>query len=152
MQHLRAITFRSDSWKQEVLSLYRRILHMHQRKLVSFQKALGDNYVKTEFRLHKKATQTQAIEFMKQWDDYRMQLEVTPSIMEIGKELPEESQDLFTNEQKEQLEKLKEETAKVRQQLQSVLNEMDSSSDSRENLQKVQSELAQMMNQVMNKK
>lgn len=43
--------FQSPEWRVVVLSLYRRILRLHEAKLLSHQKALGDSYVKQEFRL-----------------------------------------------------------------------------------------------------
>lgn len=59
-----------------VKSLYRRILNLH-RKMPITLKALGDQYVKDEFKRNKNATLEQAEEFLQEWkvnilEDYDM--------------------------------------------------------------------------------
>lgn len=46
--------------------LYRRILKLH-RKLPLASRALGDQYLKDEFRRHKNATREQLAEFIQEW-------------------------------------------------------------------------------------
>jgi len=48
------------------LRLYRRILKLHNN-LPLIPKALGDQYVRDEFRRHKNATQEQITEFIQEW-------------------------------------------------------------------------------------
>lgn len=48
------------------LRLYRRILKLH-KNLPLTSKALGDQYLKDEFRRHKNATQEQMTEFIQEW-------------------------------------------------------------------------------------
>lgn len=48
------------------LRLYRRILKLH-RNLPLTAKALGDQYLKDEFRRHKNATREQLTEFIQEW-------------------------------------------------------------------------------------
>jgi len=49
-----------------VKSLYRRILNLH-RGLPITLKALGDQYVKDEFKRHRNSTIEQAQEFIQEW-------------------------------------------------------------------------------------
>lgn len=60
------------------LRLYRRILKLH-RTLPLTAKALGDQYLKDEFRRHKNATQEQLTEFIQEWKVTC--LHFSPSIM-----------------------------------------------------------------------
>lgn len=48
------------------LRLYRRILKLH-KNLPPIPKALGDQYLRDEFRRHKNATQEQITEFIQEW-------------------------------------------------------------------------------------
>lgn len=48
------------------LRLYRRILKLH-KNLPLIPKALGDQYLRDEFRRHKNATQEQITEFIQEW-------------------------------------------------------------------------------------
>ncbi|CAJ0964399.1 unnamed protein product [Ranitomeya imitator] len=52
----------------QVRALYKKILLLH-RTLPLHLKALGDQYVKDEFRRHKSAGQSEAKLFMKEWED-----------------------------------------------------------------------------------
>ncbi|CAH3154257.1 unnamed protein product [Porites lobata] len=54
--------------------LYRRILKLH-RKLPLASRALGDQYLKDEFRRHKNATREQLAEFIQEWKIYADMLE-----------------------------------------------------------------------------
>lgn len=51
----------------KVRSLYKRILVLH-RFLPIHLKALGDQYVKDEFRRHKTAAKEEVTSFMKEWE------------------------------------------------------------------------------------
>lgn len=48
------------------VKLYRRILKLH-RNLPLASKALGDQYLKDEFRRHKNASREQVAEFIQEW-------------------------------------------------------------------------------------
>ncbi|CAG11663.1 unnamed protein product, partial [Tetraodon nigroviridis] len=50
----------------QVRSLYKRILVLH-RFLPIDLKALGDRYVRDEFRRHKKAAKEEVASFLKEW-------------------------------------------------------------------------------------
>lgn len=114
------------------LTLYRSILRAH-KFLPTEMKELGDAYVKSEFRLHKAAKQEQLDQFFVAWEDYLDQLLTTarakeaissgtldenvrdnePSTpFEFGRELPPDVE--LSEEQVQQLEKLREETQKAR--------------------------------------
>lgn len=55
---------------KELVNLYRHILKLH-RLLPSEMRTIGDNYVKTEFKLHKKITEPEILEiFYKEWAQY----------------------------------------------------------------------------------
>lgn len=56
------------------LRLYRRILKLH-KNLPLIPKALGDQYLRDEFRRHKNATQEQITEFIQEWKMYADLLE-----------------------------------------------------------------------------
>lgn len=59
---------------KEFIGLYRHILKLH-RLLPSEMRTLGDNYVKTEFRLHKKVTDLAILEtFYNEWAQYAQTL------------------------------------------------------------------------------
>ena len=112
-------------------SLYRSLLRAHKKHLPVAMKELGDAYVKSEFRLHKKATQPQHIQrFMTEWEGYLEQILVTArnqeharltessdaakggSIFQFGADLPPDTE--LSDEQFAQLEKLREEASKAR--------------------------------------
>ncbi|KAF9457868.1 hypothetical protein BDZ94DRAFT_1174785 [Collybia nuda] len=60
------------------IPLYRRLLRAH-RALPSDMRMLGDNYIKSEFRLHKDVTNNvHIIGFLSQWKMYLDQLPVGP--------------------------------------------------------------------------
>ena len=59
---------------KEFINIYRHILKLH-RLLPSEMRVLGDNYVKTEFRLHRKVRDAKFIEtFYSEWTQYAEQL------------------------------------------------------------------------------
>ena len=56
------------------MPLYRRILRLH-RFLPPDLRSLGDSYVSSEFRLHRKSDGAQLQSFLGQWDGYARGLE-----------------------------------------------------------------------------
>ncbi|XP_063777419.1 succinate dehydrogenase assembly factor 3, mitochondrial isoform X2 [Pseudophryne corroboree] len=58
-----------SSHVSQVRSLYKKILFLH-RTLPLHLKALGDQYVKDEFRKHKNVAPAEAKLFMKEWESY----------------------------------------------------------------------------------
>ncbi|XP_042362767.1 succinate dehydrogenase assembly factor 3, mitochondrial [Plectropomus leopardus] len=59
----------------KVRSLYKRILVLH-RFLPIDLRALGDQYVKDEFRRHKSASAEEVKNFMTEWENYKDTLQV----------------------------------------------------------------------------
>lgn len=124
----------STSNKAAIL-LYRSILKAHKKYLPMDMKALGDKYVKTEFRLHKEATEVDQVQtFMKEWQTYLDQILVTARarnhamsmegslettdnrsrskpLFEFGANLPKDAR--LSDDQLAQLEKLREEAEKT---------------------------------------
>ena len=111
------------------LILLRRILRVH-RQLPPAMRALGDDYVKSEFRRHQTVTDPMQVHlFMKEWTHYADQLQADISrdgarasqpsdshtqSNSIGKRLSKEQLDLFSNEQLGQLFVLKQEAKQLR--------------------------------------
>lgn len=107
-------------------ALYRSILRAHKRYLPQEMKGLGDSYVKSEFKMFKKVTdEGQLTAFFSEWNQYMDQLMQTARRKEsisagslesssnsaFGKHL---SADIsLTDEQMDQLQKLKEETKRA---------------------------------------
>ena len=62
----------SNTSRNAALKLYRNILRAHQQYLTNHDmKMLGDRYVKSEFKLHKNVTnQTQLDQFFVGWNEY----------------------------------------------------------------------------------
>lgn len=53
------------------LTLYRHILRAHSRNLPALQKSLGDEYVKSEFKLHRSVENPlHIVGFLASWQDY----------------------------------------------------------------------------------
>ena len=117
----------SSRGKDVAISLYRNILRAHKRYLPHEMKGLGDSYVKNEFRLFKNVKdETQLDQFYTSWQQYLQQILDTARAKEFvssgsisdaeeittfGRHLPTDVE--LSDEQKEQLSKLKEETSKV---------------------------------------
>ncbi|KAI5292634.1 acetate non-utilizing protein 9 [Ascosphaera acerosa] len=58
------------------LQLYRRILRTHRRKLPAEMRLLGDQYVRSEFRLHKSIDNpVHIVGFLTEWQVYAQKLE-----------------------------------------------------------------------------
>ncbi|KAL9181951.1 hypothetical protein ACHAXT_012294 [Thalassiosira profunda] len=113
----------------KALSLYKSILRAHERYLPSAMRLMGDQYVKAEFRLHKTAKPDEVVHFYTEWEQYLAHIEQTGrEIHSIDVGLVEPSSDpngrrsfgkdidrdlSFSDDQQTQLEKLREEAAKV---------------------------------------
>jgi hypothetical protein len=109
------------------IPLYRSILRAHKRYLPFEMKALGDSYVKSEFKLFRSVTsEGQLDQFFTGWNQYLDEILKTARTketvsagslqpfegnMSFGKHLPPDID--LSDEQKKQLEKLKEETSRV---------------------------------------
>ena len=64
--------------KEEVLSLLRSLLRAHRKFLPSEMRSLGDAYVRSEFRLHKSASDPNHIsQFMTEWRNYLNHIEAS---------------------------------------------------------------------------
>ncbi|NP_001297844.1 succinate dehydrogenase assembly factor 3, mitochondrial [Esox lucius] len=106
-----------------VCSLYKRILLLH-RFLPIDLRALGDQYVKDEFRRNKSAAPEEVTVFMREWQNYRdtLQTQVLASAgdrvkrLEFGAELSEADLKLFQEEQVGQLYELMLESTKPKRQ------------------------------------
>ncbi|XP_030645413.1 succinate dehydrogenase assembly factor 3, mitochondrial [Chanos chanos] len=107
----------------KVRSLYKRILILH-RFLPIDLRALGDQYVKDEFRRHKAASEAEGKCFMKEWENYKdtLQTQVLESLgdktkkADFGSVLPEEKLKHFQDEQIGQLYELMLESTKPNRQ------------------------------------
>lgn len=107
----------------KVRSLYKRILVLH-RFLPIDLRALGDQYVKDEFRRHKSASPEEVKSFMTEWKNYKetLQSQVLESAgkglssVKFGAELSEKSLNDFQEEQIGQLYELMLESTKPNRQ------------------------------------
>ncbi|XP_058475430.1 succinate dehydrogenase assembly factor 3, mitochondrial [Solea solea] len=107
----------------KVRSLYKRILVLH-RFLPLDLRALGDQYVKDEFRRHKGASSEEARSFMTEWEQYKdtLQTQVLESAgerlssMKFGANLSDVSLKDFQEEQIGQLYELMLESTKPNRQ------------------------------------
>merc|ERR1712216_51073 len=103
---------REASWAGTTmpLTLYRNILRLH-RQLPPMMRQLGDTYVREEFKQHKTANAQQTQVFMEQWRDYARQIEAGVAVgmeNDVGSDLDESELHAFNDEQKAQLDKLRE--------------------------------------------
>ncbi|XP_060586509.1 succinate dehydrogenase assembly factor 3, mitochondrial-like [Ruditapes philippinarum] len=92
-----------------VRALYKAILKLH-RGLPFNMQAMGDQYVKDEFRRHKKCSETEAEVFMDEWTKYYLQLAKQLAARKkhqtVGTNLSPEFLDNFNDEQVAQLVEL----------------------------------------------
>lgn len=106
-----------------VRSLYKRILVLH-RFLPIELRALGDQYVKDEFRRHKSAGPKEVKSFMTEWENYKntLQTQVLESAGErynsvkFGDNLSQKKLNDFQDEQISQLYELMVESTKSKRQ------------------------------------
>ncbi|XP_026205709.1 succinate dehydrogenase assembly factor 3, mitochondrial [Anabas testudineus] len=107
----------------KVRSLYKRILVLH-RFLPIDLRALGDQYVKDEFRRHKGASPEEVESFMAEWEIYKNTLQTQllesagerHSSVKFGASLSEEKLKHFQDEQIGQLYELMLESTKPNRQ------------------------------------
>lgn len=107
----------------QVRAIYKRILVLH-RFLPIDLRALGDQYVKDEFRRHKSASPEEVRSFMKEWENYKntMQTQILESAekglssAKFGAILPDEKLKDFQEEQIGQLYELMLESTKSNRQ------------------------------------
>ncbi|KAF7646083.1 hypothetical protein LDENG_00193820 [Lucifuga dentata] len=106
-----------------VRSLYKRILVLH-RFLPIDLRALGDQYVKEEFRRHRAASAAEVTSFMTEWESYRDTLQTQvlqsaphqPDSVRFGADLSEGKLSDFQDEQIGQLYELLLESTKPSRQ------------------------------------
>ncbi|KAM4705406.1 succinate dehydrogenase assembly factor 3, mitochondrial isoform 1-T2 [Rhinophrynus dorsalis] len=115
----------------QVRTLYKKILLLH-RMLPLHLKALGDQYVKDEFRRHKNASPQEAKLFMQEWETYARVLwdQANESWKQpggtgiYGAVLPEDKLDCLREEQIGQLHELMQEATKPKKQF-NVVDEFE---------------------------
>lgn len=93
------------------LALFRRIMRLHQRKLPDIHRAVGDRYVRQEFRSMgegggKQPTAQQEAQFMQLWVEYAQHLEVDADLFGIGRDMSDDDIDSMSDEQAHQLSKI----------------------------------------------
>ncbi|KAM8966581.1 succinate dehydrogenase assembly factor 3, mitochondrial [Pelodytes ibericus] len=116
----------------KVRTLYKKILILHQT-LPLHLKALGDQYVKDEFRRHKNANPQETKVFMAEWEAYSMVLwkqareewRTAGANRKYGAELSEDKLNSFREEQVGQLLELMQEATKPKQQFDVVDQDID---------------------------
>ena len=95
------------------LRLYKTVLRAHRQKLPHDMRMLGDEYVRSEFRLHKTAKPEHVQPFFKEWISYLEQLQqMQPG--QYGVDLTPEALAALSEEQQENLDKLREEAKQLR--------------------------------------
>ncbi|XP_007440973.1 succinate dehydrogenase assembly factor 3, mitochondrial [Python bivittatus] len=106
-----------------VRTLYKKILQLH-RVLPPELKALGDQYVKDEFRRHKSISLQEAQNFLQEWENYAMMLwqqanqhaQNATNQPHFGAHLSEEKLNALRDEQLGQLQELMQEATKPKRQ------------------------------------
>jgi len=103
---------------QRVRLLYKTVLRLHRGLPLEF-KAIGDQYVKEEFKRHKNCKPEEVSAFMTAWVDYAVTLTKQLSVkhiqrgdVELGRDLTPTELDLFRDEQISQLYELMQESTK----------------------------------------
>mmetsp|Transcript_796 Transcript_796/g.1714 ORF Transcript_796/g.1714 Transcript_796/m.1714 type:complete len:105 (+) Transcript_796:3-317(+) len=99
---------------RRLLTLYRDILRAHRAHLRPGLRRLGDDYVKSEFRLHRQAKPEFLTSFEEQWSNY---LATVQQDTKDGVPVPvhvEEVEPHLNDEQKKQLSKLSEHIHSIR--------------------------------------
>ena len=92
-----------------VAGLLRAILRTHRSRLLPEMRALGDEYVLSEFRLHRDAARPHLLLFLRRWREYLVELRaLPPNPAAVGRSLDSSSWRSLTDDQKAQLEQLKE--------------------------------------------
>jgi hypothetical protein len=102
--------------KEEVLSLLRSLLRAHKKFLPSEMRNLGDAYVRSEFRLHKSASNPNHIsQFMTEWRNYLQHIEASAASndqnVKVGRNLA--NIEVLDEEKRETLSKLQNEATRA---------------------------------------
>lgn len=95
------------------LGLYRRILRAHALRLPADMRRLGDAYVREEFARHKAAPARFLGPFFAEWERYAAAAEASDAAgsaaVVAGADLPADAAQALSTEQRETLEKLRQE-------------------------------------------
>ena len=94
------------------LTLYRSILRLHRQKLPASMRALGDAYVKHEFRAHADAKPEFLGSFFAEWDTYAAALAKQNPIGEHGRNLSDAELAALSDEQQVSIARLSDEVKK----------------------------------------
>ena len=95
--------------------LYRSILKSHRRSLPPQLKKLGDDYVRAEFRLHKKVEKSDVLgKFFFEWEQYLTAINKQSG--RFGKDLDQGKLQSLSDAQKTKLAELKEAARKSAQE------------------------------------
>lgn len=97
---------------RRALQLYKEIMTLHKTKLPPPMKALGDNYVRREFRIHMyggSCSTAQFDQFLNAWNSYADLIRTQEAV--TGKPLSSEQKRLLNDKQRSQLEELKDATS-----------------------------------------
>ena len=100
----------------ETRALLRRILRLHEFKLAPVQRAIGNPYVKKEFRDHHvegKANAQQYQRFVGAWKDYVKQMSGDDEVSKKGRALSKEERSLLSKEQRKTLSDLRSQVSKI---------------------------------------
>ena len=98
-----------------ILGLYRQILRAHYQQLPTPMRVLGDGYAREEFRRHleAKTTREQWLEFGSEWSKYLGAIDPrgadAGAMPNLSGELAPEVVEAMTEEQRQMLQKLREE-------------------------------------------
>ncbi|XP_050992388.1 succinate dehydrogenase assembly factor 3, mitochondrial isoform X1 [Labeo rohita] len=115
------VSFEVMAHVSAVRSLYKRILMLHRFMPIDLR-ALGDQYVKDEFRRHKTASGEEVTRFMTEWQNYKdtLQTQVLEAVgnkkLVFGADLSEDKLKDFQEEQIGQLYELMLESTKPNRQ------------------------------------
>ena len=99
---------------RKALRLYRELLVLHSQKLPSAMKALGDMYVRKEFKTHMykgNCSRTQFEQFLNAWKSYAETIRAQETVQ--GKALSAEQKRLLNDSQRGQLEELEKATVEL---------------------------------------
>ncbi|OSX75822.1 hypothetical protein BU14_0219s0022 [Porphyra umbilicalis] len=91
--------------RRDVLGLYRSLLRIHAAVLPAAQRALGDRYVREEFKAHKEVEPAQADAFMQTWQEYWVHLARARG-GPVGRDLDGGTSEALSEEQTAKLDEL----------------------------------------------
>jgi hypothetical protein len=102
-----------------LLLLYRRIMRTHRAVLPGPLRAMGNTYARDEFRRHRdaKTTPGQWAAFYQEWQRYLSMLQGTADLPRASGDIPDDVLTGLNEEQKQQLERLREEAARAREEI-----------------------------------